>query len=102
MKTKFSFLLFLMGTFLTFSQGNQSYWQQHVDYKMEVEMNTKNYRYSGKQELVYTNNSPDTVMQIFYHLYYYAFHNIIELDHLSRSLPDPTSRSMQRLSTLYG
>lgn len=89
-----------MGTFLTFSQGNQSYWQQHVDYKMEVEMNTKNYRYSGKQELVYTNNSPDTLKQIFYHLYYNAFQPNSEMDIRSRTIADPDSRVMDRISKL--
>jgi hypothetical protein len=38
---------------------SSSYWQQQVDYKMVV-MDVKNYQYKGTQELVYTNNSPDT------------------------------------------
>ena len=40
------------------AQNNTSYWQQHVDYTMEVDMNVEDYNYTGKQELVYTNNSP--------------------------------------------
>ena len=39
---------------------NTSYWQQHVDYKMDVIVDAKNYQYKGTQKLVYTNNSPDT------------------------------------------
>jgi hypothetical protein len=39
---------------------SSSYWQQQVDYKMDVVMDVKNYQYKGTQELVYTNNSPDT------------------------------------------
>ncbi len=85
---------------MIFAQGNQSYWQQHVDYKMEVEMNTKNYRYSGKQELVYTNNSPDTLHQVFYHLYYNAFQPGSEMDVRSRTIADPDSRVMDRISKL--
>ena len=34
------------------------YWQQHVDYSMDVDMNVENFNYTGKQKLVYTNNSP--------------------------------------------
>jgi hypothetical protein len=38
---------------------SSTYWQQHVDYKMDVTMDVKNYK--GKQELVYSNNSSDTL-----------------------------------------
>ena len=53
------------------SQTNaQRYWQQAVDYKMDVEMDVDTFKYSGKQELLYTNNSPDSLKKVFYHLYY--------------------------------
>ena len=55
------------------SPTKSTYWQQHVDYTMEVDMNVKNFRYTGTQELVYTNNSPDTLHRVFYHLYFNAF-----------------------------
>ena len=51
----------------------QTYWQQAVDYKMEVDMEVETFQYSGKQELLYTNNSPDSLKKVFYHLYYNAF-----------------------------
>ena len=63
-------LLFICST-LTLS--GQQHWQQHVDYTMDVEMDVETFQYSGTQELVYTNNSPDTLKQVFYHLYYNAF-----------------------------
>ena len=63
-------LLFISST-LTLS--GQQRWQQHVDYTMDVEMDVETFQYSGTQELVYTNNSPDTLKQVFYHLYYNAF-----------------------------
>ena len=52
---------------------NAPYWQQHVDYKMDIDMNVKNYQYTGKQELTYTNNSPDTLKVVFYHVFLNAF-----------------------------
>ena len=56
------------------SQTNaQNYWQQAVDYKMDVEIDVDTFKYSGKQELLYTNNSPDSLKKVFYHLYYNAF-----------------------------
>ena len=45
----------------------QNYWQQAVDYKMEVDIDVKTFKYSGEQELLYTNNSPDSLKKVFYH-----------------------------------
>jgi hypothetical protein len=45
-----------------FSQS-ANYWQQHVDYKMNVVMDVKTYQYKT-QELVYTNNSQDTLSRV--------------------------------------
>lgn len=44
---------------------NSTYWQQKVDYKMDISMDVKTYLYKGKQELVYTNNSSDTLKKSF-------------------------------------
>ena len=56
-----------------FSGFSQNYWQQAVDYKMNVEMNLEDYTYTGEQQLTYTNNSPETIHKVFYHLYFNAF-----------------------------
>jgi hypothetical protein len=52
---------------------SQNYWQQAVDYKMVVDMNVDNFTYVGEQQLIYTNNSPDVLNKVFYHLYFNAF-----------------------------
>ena len=52
---------------------NNSYWQQHADYTMDIDMDVNSYQYKGKQKLVYTNNSPDDLDRVFYHLYFNAF-----------------------------
>ena len=85
---------------LGFAQNNTSYWQQHVDYTMEVDMNVENFRYTGKQELVYTNNSPDTLYRVFYHLYFNAFQPDSEMDIRSRTIQDPDRRVGDRISKL--
>ena len=84
----------------TSAQNNTSYWQQHVDYKMEVDVNVKNFRYTGTQELVYTNNSPDTLHRVFYHLYFNAFQPGSEMDIRSRTIEDPDTRVGDRISKL--
>ncbi|MGS2763121.1 M1 family metallopeptidase [Sinomicrobium sp. M5D2P9] len=66
--------------------GTSCYWQQHVDYTMAIDMDVENYQYTGKQELVYTNNSPDVLDRVFYHLYFNAFQPGGEMDHRLRAL----------------
>src|SRR5690606_20159928 len=83
-------LLLLFVTFSTqlFAQQNnpnQGYWQQHVDYKMDVVVYVDKFQYSRTQELVYTNNSPDTLTRVFYHLYFNAFQPGSMMDERSRS-----------------
>lgn len=96
--------LFLAITILTSiwatAQNNTSYWQQNVDYKMDVDMNVKNYQYTGVQELVYTNNSPDTLKRVFYHLFFNAFQPGSEMDVRSLTIPDPDPRVGDRISKL--
>jgi hypothetical protein len=84
-----------------FAQSN-SYWQQHVDYKMNVTMNVKNYQYKGNQELVYTNNSPDTLRKVFYHLYNNAFQPGSEMDARLQNIADPDSRMVNKIKNGEG
>ncbi len=91
------FILFfvLLGfSALSYAQSNTSYWQQHVDYTMEVNMNVANYQYTGSQQLIYTNNSPDTLKRVFYHLYFNAFQPGSEMDIRLQNIKDPDKRMM--------
>src|SRR6478736_6530537 len=76
---------------------NSSYWQQQVKYKMDVKMDVKNYQYKGKQELVYTNNSADTLKKVYYHLYPNAFQPGSEMDARVQSLKDPDARMVSKI-----
>ena len=76
---------------------SSAYWQQHVDYKMDVVMDVKNYQYKGKQELVYTNNSADTLKKVFYHLYPNAFQPGSEMDARIQSIKDPDARMVNKI-----
>ncbi|MFD2551491.1 M1 family metallopeptidase [Bizionia sediminis] len=84
----------------TTSTTNPYYWQQHVDYKMEIDMDVNTYQYKGKQTLVYTNNSPDVLNRVFYHLYFNAFQPGSEMDVRSRTIADPDRRVGDRISKL--
>lgn len=81
---------------------NAPYWQQHVDYKMEVSMDVKNYQYKGKQELVYTNNSSDTLKKVFYHLFPNAFQPGSEMDARLHFIKDPDGRMVTKVKGADG
>lgn len=78
------------------ASAQKGYWQQHVDYKMDVVVDAKNYQYKGKQELVYTNNSGDTLRKVFYHLYNNAFQPGSEMDARLQAIPDPDGRMVTK------
>ena len=80
--------------------AQESYWQQHVDYKMEVELNDQNHQLKGKQEIIYSNNSPENISEVFYHLYFNAFQPGSMMDVRSRTIEDPDSRVGDRISKL--
>src|SRR5690625_6021054 len=64
--------LFSLLCVMSFAQ-KPGYWQQEVDYKMEIKMDVESNRFSGIQKLTYINHSPDTLDRVFYHLYFNAF-----------------------------
>ena len=82
------------------SYNSFSYWQQKVDYNIKIDFNHKNHQFEGQQNLIYFNNSPDTISKVFFHLYFNAFQPGSMMDVRSRSLPDPDSRVMDRISKL--
>ncbi|MFL2586254.1 MAG: M1 family metallopeptidase [Flavobacteriaceae bacterium] len=96
MRTLFLFLI----SATALAQPVPGYWQQQVDYRMEVNIDVKTFRYSGTQELIYTNKSPDTLKRVFYHLYFNAFQPGSEMDIRSLSLKDPDARVGSRIGKL--
>ena len=75
-------------------------WQQRVEYKMNVALDVKTHKVTGDQELIYHNNSNDTLRKVYYHLYFNAFQPGSMMDVRSRNLPDPDQRVMDRISKL--
>ena len=94
-RTLFYFLGVFSGIASLVGQSHPGYWQQHVDYTMEVDMDVETYQYTGSQQLVYTNNSPDTLNRVFYHLYYNAFQPGSEMDLRLQSIKDPDGRMIE-------
>ncbi len=97
MKHFFSLTLILTGFFCS-AQSN--YWQQHVDYTMEVNLNVHTHLFDGTQKLIYTNNSPDTLKKVYYHLYFNAFQPGSMMDERSQAIEDPDSRVGSNITEL--
>jgi Peptidase family M1 domain len=104
--------MFLIGfvLFLTLSVSAQpDRWQQRVKYTMNIDMNVQANQFKGKQKLEYTNNSPDTLTKVFYHLYFNAFQPGSMMDTRSKrqgsvngsgGRPDWDGRVKDRISNL--
>ena len=74
----------------------RAYWQQYVQYRMDIDMDTKKHQFTGQQHLLYQNNSHDTLYKVYYHLYWNAFQPGSAMDWRARNLPDP-DRNMDQL-----
>ena len=96
MKKIFLFSILSLSFGNLFAQSS-TYWQQHVNYKIDVVIDVKNYQYKGKQELVYTNNSPDTLKRVYYHLFNNAFQPGSEMDVRLQNIKDPDKKMIDTL-----
>ena len=93
----FSFLLLLI---IHFVEAQPERWQQRVQYKMDIDFDVKKHQFNGNQTIKYTNNSPDTLDRIFYHLYFNAFQPGSMMDVRSRTISDPDPRVDDRIFKL--
>jgi len=79
---------------------SQDYWQQHVDYEMNINVDVSDFTYDGDQSIVYTNNSNDTINKVYYHLFFNAFKPNSQMDVRSRTIRDPDRRVGSRIVAL--
>lgn len=93
----------LSTSILTHAQKNPNpgYWQQRVNYQMDVDMDVEKFTYEGTQKLTYSNNSPDTLKNVYFHLYFNAFQPGSDMDALLQNIPDPDGR-MVTTQTING
>ena len=99
-------LFIIITTNNLFAQSDR--WQQRVKYTMNIDVDANTNRFTGKQKLAYTNNSPDVLNKLFYHLYFNAFQPNSSMDVRSQELgktlvngrPDWDGRVKDRISKL--
>ena len=97
---KIILFLFISTYSSIYCQQTSNYWQQHVDYTMDIDVDVTKFQYKGTQKLVYTNNSPDELTHVYYHLYFNAFQPNSQMDIRSRNIQDPDGRVTDRISKL--
>ena len=51
------------------------YWQQEVNYTIDVSLNDKEHTLNGFEKIEYINNSPDTLKFIWFHIWPNAYKN---------------------------
>ena len=91
------FLAFLACSCSNKIDGN---WQQHVSYTMVIDVDAEDRSYSGTQKLIYTNNSPDTISRVFYHLYFNAFKPGSEMQLRASELNDDNRKISKKILSL--
>jgi hypothetical protein len=93
------FVFFFLGLIM-FQSTKGQYWQQAVEYTMEVALDHESATYSGVQKIVYTNNSPETLNKIFYHLYFNAFKPGSEMAVRQKNSADKNTRFKVSIDSL--
>ncbi|MEL7341322.1 MAG: M1 family metallopeptidase, partial [Bacteroidota bacterium] len=93
-------LLFSLSLLLLFSPLQADYWQQEVNYEMQIDFDVEKHQFSGRQQLAYVNHSPDTLNRVFYHLYFNAFQPNSMMDVRSRTIEDADRRVGSRIEAL--
>ena len=75
MKKLFLFIVLFYGQRSTINGQPPAYWQQQVNYKIDVTLNDVDNSLDGFVKMDYYNNSPDTLYFIWFHLWPNAFKN---------------------------
>ncbi|WP_437920536.1 M1 family metallopeptidase [Sphingobacterium sp. LRF_L2] len=75
------------------------YWQQAVDYKIDIDVDEQTYRYNGDMSLQYHNNSNQALTKVYFHLYFNAFQPGSMMDYRLANIVDPDSRMVVNLGT---
>ena len=90
---KLSIVGFAIVAFVSNVSAQSDRWQQHIDYKINAALNVQSNIVKGTENIVYTNNSPDTLRKIYFHMYWNAFQPNSVMDLRSRELGKTTFTS---------
>lgn len=83
------YILFLAFCSLLRAQNPTGYWQQRVEYQIDVRLDDQTHAVQGRAKLKYFNNSPDTMRRVFFHLYWNAFQPNSAYTDRAKRMTDP-------------
>lgn len=98
LKTSITLFLLTVTSVRGFAQ-RKTYWDQKVDYAMEIDVNEKTFQYDGKMKLKYSNNSGQELNKVYFHLYFNAFQPGSMMDERLKNIVDPDARMVTRSGT---
>ncbi|MCB0282441.1 MAG: hypothetical protein KDF60_07665 [Calditrichaeota bacterium] len=67
---RFLIFMFLLGLYGSTTALEKSYFQQYVNYTIDARLNDFSNSIEGKEQLLYVNNSPDTLKEMYFYLYF--------------------------------
>ena len=86
MNMKLSLFVIALIIFVSGVSAQADRWQQRIDYKINATLDVATNIVKGTEEIVYTNNSTDTLKKVYFHLYWNAFQPNSSMDVRSREL----------------
>ena len=86
MLNKIASLLTLFVMSVLFSNAQADRWQQRINYNIKASLDVNTNIIKGTEEIVYDNNSTDTLTKVYFHLYWNAFQPNSVMDIRSREL----------------
>ena len=90
-KLSFFALLTMLLSVQLFAQPER--WQQQINYKIDASLDVQKNTVKGTEEILYTNNSTDTLRKVYFHMYWNAFQPNSNMDARSRELGKNTFTS---------
>lgn len=97
---KFSWVVLILMWVVEGANGQCDRWKHSIAYEMEIDFDVRSHNYFGKQVVAFTNESPDTLSHLFFHLYLNAFQPGSSMDIRSLTIVDPDNRVADRISQL--
>ena len=87
-KSSFFALMMMLICIQLFAQPER--WQQQINYKIDAALDVQKNTIKGTEEILYTNNSTDTLRKVYFHMYWNAFQPNSNMDVRSRELGKTT------------
>ena len=93
MNKNLAFIFIAIIAFVSGVSAQADRWQQHINYNIKASLDVNTDIIKGTEEIVYTNNSTDTLRKVYFHLYWNAFQPNSSMDVRSRELGKNTMTS---------